>query len=61
MDTYTQEYLRIVQDTIDPEASVDRHGNVVFIEQEPLEPLTRVRTVTPEECRKIISDMYGSV
>ena len=58
---YVDEYLRLVQASIDPEASIDEDGNVVFVEQTILEPLTEYKAVSPEECEKAIKEMYGSI
>lgn len=50
---YTEEYLRLIQDTVDPEAKIDTDGNVVYVDIDMLE----VCVVSPEKAQQILEDM----
>jgi hypothetical protein len=52
-DSYTLEYLSLIQETIDPEARVDSDGNVVYVDDVDME----IITVSPEACKKHLNSM----
>lgn len=57
---YVNEYLRLIQVNVDPEACLDSKGNVVYVQQVLLEPSTIVHKVTPEQCEDIINQLRGA-
>lgn len=60
MNIYRDEYLRVLRNTIDPEAEIDDDGNIVYVEQ-GVSGMPKVVIVQPDECREIIQEMYGGV
>lgn len=59
MDQYVQEYLRVIQQTVDNQATLDKRGNVVYVEQQSGNIGIKVITVSPDECRQEINTLYG--
>ena len=50
---YTEEYLRVLQDTTDPLAAIDKEGNIVYHER------NTIKVVKPSEAEAVINEMYG--
>lgn len=53
LDSYTHEYLNLIQETVDPEAKIDSYGNIVYVDDVDME----VCVVTPEKAKQYLTDM----
>ena len=52
MSSYTEDYLKMIREHVDPEACINTEGDVVYIDQ-------HVITVSPEDCKQIMHEMSG--
>lgn len=50
--TYAKDYLQMIQKHIDPEATIDSDGNVVYVDQ-------HIIVVPPEDCERIMNEIMG--
>lgn len=58
IDHYTEEYLRIIREEIDPMAQVDVHGNVVYIDHDEY-GCPEIITVSPQRAYEYLMEMSG--
>lgn len=52
MTSFSQDYLKMIREHVDPEATIDERGNVVYIDQ-------HVISVPPKDCERIMNEMCG--